>query len=709
MHGRVRSAQVNPAALSLRLTAVRCSRLPTVFLTALLVSCSSGDAAEEAPDGSTSSPVRAASSAGGDGHDHSKRKDRPLPAFSGFTLGGEQLSVSSLIGRRFLLFFFNPKVKAAKNATAAVNAVAALGAEYNFSVVGVAVASSQDESRRFVADYGIAYRVINDSNAKISQRLGLRSPVALLGVDSEGYLKFGFASLPDDAEAIEMQLRTGLRLPAKRDAPLALASRRPMAPDFLADILDDDVPFSLSAHRGRAVVMMFFLHTCPHCHDALAFMKKALSEIPEDKRPVFAGIEVSGRSGAVRTELREAELDFFPVLFDHDGKIRKLFGVHGGVPDTFLIDPKGRIARRVVGWRKNTDPPLMRMRIAKLSRATVPMLLRPSGYSGNEVCGVCHESQLVTWQFTKHAGAFGTLVKHGEDGNAECIGCHVVGWEQPGGFTRSQPDSALENVGCESCHGRGGPHLSAGFVTEANYAPVCASCHDAEHSLRFDYATFHPRISHSANFHLTMLSADARRAKLAALGRPGGDVLSSAAETVGSEACAACHSSEYATWSASPHARAHATLEAKGATGDAECLRCHTTAMGKPGGFPESGNFAQLASGNPDLARVGCESCHGPGGDHIAPEATKIGTILSLGDKCDSCAIQLICGGCHDEANDPGFVFEVQDKIERQRHGTIEPGTGKALGTSASLPVDTSPASDHELAARVFSALDERS
>jgi hypothetical protein len=36
-----------------------------------------------------------------------------------------------------------------------------------------------------------------------------------------------------------------------------------------------------------------------------------------------------------------------------------------------------------------------------------------------------------------------------------------------------------------------------------------------------------------------------------------------------------------------------------------------------------------------------------------------------------------ICGGCHDDANDPGFEFEVLDKIEAQRHGTIEPGTGK--------------------------------
>jgi len=74
---------------------------------------------------------------------------------------------------------------------------------------------------------------------------------------------------------------------------------------------------------------------------------------------------------------------------------------------------------------------------------------------------------------------------------------------------------------------------------------------------------------------------------------------------------------------------------------------------------------------------VGCESCHGPGGDHVADGARRIGTIVSLGDKCDSCVILKICGSCHDDANDPGFEFAVQEKIDLQRHGTIEPGTGK--------------------------------
>jgi hypothetical protein len=45
-----------------------------------------------------------------------------------------------------------------------------------------------------------------------------------------------------------------------------------------------------------------------------------------------------------------------------------------------------------------------------------------------------------------------------------------------------------------------------------------------------------------------------------------------------------------------------------------------------------------------------------------------------------------ICGSCHDDVNDPGFEFDVVEKIEAQRHGTIEPGTGQPKAESAAIP-----------------------
>jgi hypothetical protein len=331
------------------------------------------------------------------------------------------------------------------------------------------------------------------------------------------------------------------------------------------------------------------------------------------------------------------------------------------------------------GWRDRTDPALVRMRMAQLAGAKVPLLLSSEGYSGNENCGLCHEDEHATWMLTQHAGAFDSLVKHGAAGDPECISCHVVGYQEAGGFEGAIETPSLENVGCESCHGRGGPHLSPDFVQDDNYEPVCGTCHDPTHSLGFDYDSFLPRVSHSANEHLLALPLAEKRKLLEQRGVRRKDLLPTTAKLVGSEACASCHAAEFATWSQGDHARAGSTLLASPRGGDPACLACHTTGKGREGGFPSDGKLAE----NPDLGRVGCESCHGPGGDHVAESDAKIGTIVSLGDKCDSCVILQICGSCHDDANDPGFEFKVIEKIEKQRHGTIEAGTGKPLGTSA--------------------------
>ena len=50
------------------------------------------------------------------------RRERPLPNFEGRTLEGERLKVSSMLGKRLVVFFFNPEIKAAIAATKAVAA-----------------------------------------------------------------------------------------------------------------------------------------------------------------------------------------------------------------------------------------------------------------------------------------------------------------------------------------------------------------------------------------------------------------------------------------------------------------------------------------------------------------------------------------------------------------------------------------------------------
>jgi peroxiredoxin len=622
-----------------------------------------------------------------------QRQERPLPAFDGVTLDGDPFSVTDLLGRRALLFFFDPNAREAGAAAEAVGRVAAVRDRHNFDVVGIALNAGAESTRAFASEHGLEFRILDDPAAAIASRIGLRAPVALIGADAEGYVTFAvFAPPPDATDAadiVENQLREALRLPATHVALEPTLGVRPTAPLFEAERLEGGEPFALSSLSGRPVVLIFFLFTCPHCHHALEFLEQELPKIPEEQRPQLVGVSVAGSPSAVSEALEQQGLDFFPVLLDLDGSLRSTYGVVAGVPDIFVIDADGTIVSRTQGWRADRDPALLRMRLARIAKQPVPLLLHSTGYSGSEACGVCHEKEQDAWLLTSHAHAFDTLVRHAADANPECVGCHVVGFGQSGGYTISPRTPDFENVGCETCHGRGGPHLSPAFVSAGNYEPVCVTCHDQKHSLGFEYASFLPKVSHAANAELATLPLEQRRALLAERAGPRSSLLPTNAPYVGSDACRSCHEKEFATWAASPHGHSLASLEAKGEATNPTCQRCHVTALGLPGGFPAPAkdstpsSSAIAPSDHADLARVGCESCHGPGGAHIGENAPRIGTIVSLGDKCDSCVILQICGSCHDQDNDPGFEFEVQQKIERQKHGTIEASATRGAGSAA--------------------------
>jgi peroxiredoxin len=635
-------------------------------------------AASAAPAATSVTPA-AAPAPGAD-----QRRTRPLPAFDGRDLDGTPWRTADLLGKRTVVFGFDPSAPVAKTVARALAGIARERGAQNFEIVGVAAGAGADAARSLLAAQQLEIRTFADAGGELARRIGVRQPVWLVITDVDGNLLFGAEYFPEEGPnpsgIVEEMLRTQLRLPGGQDAGLAAL---PLAPAFSAERLEGGPRFELASLRGRPAILIFFLHTCPHCHEALGFLKKALAELPEAARPALVGVSAANRTWSVQETLKEQGLDFFPVLLDLDASIRTAYGALQSVPVTFLIDAEGRIVSRTEGWSGERDPALVRMRLMKLAGQPVPMLLRKTGYSGNEVCAVCHEAETETWELTNHASAFDTLVRHGADGRGECVSCHVVGYGQPGGYQVARPDPGLENVGCETCHGRGGPHLSPDFVKDHAYEAACQSCHNPEHSLGFEYASFLPRVSHAANHAHLALPPEEREKLLAARRVPRKDLLPTAAAYVGSEACQSCHSDEHATWLGQTHAKALDTLAAKGKAGDADCLRCHTTGFGKPGGF-QAGAGAQ-----PALAGVGCESCHGPGGDHVGETARRQGTILKLSDKCGSCAILQICGSCHDDANDPGFEFEVIDKILRQRHGKeeldIDGGRKAALPPSAAL------------------------
>jgi hypothetical protein len=116
---------------------------------------------------------------------------------------------------------------------------------------------------------------------------------------------------------------------------------------------------------------------------------------------------------------------------------------------------------------------------------------------------------------------------------------------------------------------------------------------------------------------------------------------------LGVGSCKDCHVSAWAQWSNTTHARAYESLASPEAsvahgsptTGDEwnnhECLPCHVTGYGQPGGHASVGL-------SPELWNVQCEECHGMGTLHTS--------------KAQEVA-EATCLRCHTKDMDPDFDF----------------------------------------------------
>ncbi len=119
------------------------------------------------------------------------------------------------------------------------------------------------------------------------------------------------------------------------------AGEREEAPAFELPALDGDGVGRLADYRGQVVVLNFWASWCEPCRAESPLLDRWQRRIDQGGGTVL-GIDALDVTGDAEDFIREYGLSY-PMLKDREGETMADYGVVQ-LPETFVIDPRGRIA-----------------------------------------------------------------------------------------------------------------------------------------------------------------------------------------------------------------------------------------------------------------------------------------------------------------------------------------------------------------------------
>ena len=120
---------------------------------------------------------------------------------------------------------------------------------------------------------------------------------------------------------------------------LAGSSSAAPAPTFtLASRAGQDV--SLAQYKGQVVMLNFWASWCGPCRQEMPLLESIYKKYNKMGFTLL-GVNVEPDSNAANDWLKATPVSF-PILYDRDSKVSKLYDV-GGMPSTVIIDRSGKV------------------------------------------------------------------------------------------------------------------------------------------------------------------------------------------------------------------------------------------------------------------------------------------------------------------------------------------------------------------------------
>lgn len=145
--------------------------------------------------------------------------------------------------------------------------------------------------------------------------------------------------------AVGLLLNFGL---SNRDALATSPLVRRPAPAFTLPGLDGrpDSAVDLAELRGHVVVVNFWASWCAECRTEQAALNQTWERF-RDAGVVVVGVNFEDASGDARQYVASTGAGY-PMVVDADSRTALAYGLRG-VPETYVIDARGRIVDRVIG------------------------------------------------------------------------------------------------------------------------------------------------------------------------------------------------------------------------------------------------------------------------------------------------------------------------------------------------------------------------
>ena len=123
------------------------------------------------------------------------------------------------------------------------------------------------------------------------------------------------------------------------------------APQFTLGRLDGSGPLGLASLRGKPVVLNFWASWCYPCNQEAGTLEAASHQWAG--KATVVGVDVRDATGDARTFLRQHKISY-PVVHDNRDKMWPSYGLTG-LPETFFVDPRGRVVGHVAGQISAAD------------------------------------------------------------------------------------------------------------------------------------------------------------------------------------------------------------------------------------------------------------------------------------------------------------------------------------------------------------------